>query len=160
MPLGGQHLLAIGRIVVAFNILEENAAQILRILMGKGADDTVTQALADSESFNGLLAKIQLLSRIRLQVHPDLLDDVESWIRRARQVQDDRNRVVHTGWIWWLEEAPDAPTATSYRRSGKKFGGELRDYTPNDLNAIANRIEEVANGMRRLMVRMSQLSLE
>jgi hypothetical protein len=159
MPLNDDHLLAIGRIVVAFNSLEENAAAAVRILIGESTPIDVAQALTDGESFDRLVFKLKVLAPLRLP-NPDLLADIDAWMREAKRVQEARNRVIHTGWIWWLDEAPDSQAATSYRRSARIVGGELREYTPSDLNGIAQSIREVNHQLRGLIRRMSSVRME
>jgi hypothetical protein len=158
MPLNDEHLLAIGRIVVAFNGLEENAAAAVRILIGKRTPISVAQTLTDGESFDRLVFKMKTLAPLRLP--SNLLAELDRCATEAKQVQEARNRVIHSGWIWWHHEAPDDPTATAYRRSARNLGGDLRDYTSTDLNNIARRIEEVNNQLHILMSRMESIPME
>jgi hypothetical protein len=159
MPLNNSHLLAIGRIVVAFNILEETTGAASRILMGEGTPPLVSQALTVGESFDRLLFRTKTLAYLRLP-YPDFLAELEDWIRAAKKVQEDRNRVLHSGWIWWLEKEQAPDVATALRQSARDVIGQTRDHTPRDLHDIADRITDVKEGLRRLMRRMNSLPMK
>jgi hypothetical protein len=155
MPLTDNHILAIGRIVVAFNELEESAEFTLQVLMG-GAPNVVWQVLTVGEPFDRLIFRIAMLTRLRLP-YPDLLEDLEAWMREAKKVQDDRNRIVHTGWTYFPDTEDDV--AVSLKMTSKKPFGDLRDYAPGDLHAIADRIGEVADALDVLRRRMHDLPM-
>jgi len=155
MPLSDDHLRAIGRIVVAFNYLEERAEFTLQVLMGDTPVD-VWQALTVGEPFDRLIFRIGMLTRLRLP-YPDLLKELEAWMREAKKVQDDRNRIVHTGWVRF-EDAED-DVAVSLKMTSKNPFGDLRNYSPRDIHAIADRIGEVADALEILTRRMRDLPM-
>jgi hypothetical protein len=126
IPLNDYHLRARGLIVVRFNELEEEAEFTLQVLMGKGTPAAVWQALTVGESFDRLIFKIGTLARLRLS-DPDFLTDLDEWMREAKEVQEDRNRVVHSGWVHYEDLEPDV--ATAMRMTAKHFHGQSRNYT-------------------------------
>jgi hypothetical protein len=67
--------------------------------------------------------------------------------------------VLHTGWIWFSDEAQDSDVATALRQTMRNSYGEIRDYTPRDLYEIAQRIREVENRLKILIDRMRQLPM-
>jgi hypothetical protein len=158
MPLNNDHLRAIGRIAVTFKGLEDRAGQAVGTLMGEGTPTFVWQAITVGESFDRLLFRIRTLAYYRLP-YPDFLAELEGWIREAKKVQEDRNRVLHSGWIRWLdiEQAPDV--ATSLKQSARDVMGQLQDYTPRDLDGIADRISKVSETLRQLTKRMEALPM-
>jgi hypothetical protein len=158
MPLNNDHLRAIGRIVVEFNGLERNAGQAVMTLIGEGTPTIVSQALVVGESLDRLTFKLRTLVRLRLP-YPDLLADLDDWIREAKKVQEDRNRVLHTGWIWFLDTEQPPDVATALRQTARDIMGQVRDYTPGDLDAIADRIRGVNQDLRRLTRRISAVSI-
>lgn len=159
MPLNDDHLRAIGRIVVAFNILEETAGSAARILIGEGIPVLVSQSLVVGESFDRLVFRIRTLAYLRLP-YPDFLAELEDWIRAAKKVQEERNRVLHSGWIWFLEKEQAPDVATSLKQSARDVVGQTRDYTPRDLHDIAVRITQVKDDLRLLMRRMKALPMK
>jgi hypothetical protein len=158
MPLNENHLREIGRISLTFNLLEQRAQFAVQALMGDGTPVVVWQALTMGESFDRLISRIRTLARIRLR-DPDFLADLEKWMREAKEVQEERNRVLHTGWIWFSDEPQDLDVATALRQTMRNSYGELRDYTPRDLYEIAQRIREVERRLRILTSRMRQLPM-
>jgi hypothetical protein len=158
MPLNEDHLREIGRIAIAFNSLERRAQFAVQALMGDDTPVVVWQALTVGEPFDRLTFRIRTLARIRLP-YPDFLSDLEAWIREAKKVQEERNRVLHTGWISFSEQPQDSDVATALRQTTRNTYGELRDYTPRDLYEIAQRISEVERRLRTLTSRMRQLPM-
>jgi len=158
MPLNDDHLRAIGRIVVTFNYLEESAEFTVQALMGDSTPNIVWQALTVGESFDRLIFKIGVLARLRLP-YPDLLADLERWITEAKKVQEDRNRVLHSGWISWQDQEHAEDVATALRQTSRDIFGQITDYTPRDLHAIADRIAEVEKSLRTLRRRMRDLPM-
>jgi hypothetical protein len=160
MPLNDNHLREIGRIAVAFNILEQTAQSTVQVLMGGDSIPvTVRQEFTIGESFDRLISKMRTLAQLRLP-YPDLLVDLEKWLREAKEVKEDRNRVLHTGWITFFDEPQDADVATALRRTTRNTYGELREYTPYDLNAIARRILDVDKKLIVLTRRMRTLPMK
>ena len=159
MPLNDNHLREIGRIAVAFNSLEEKAQSAVQVLMGESTPLTVREEFTVGESFDRLISKVRSLARIRLP-YPDFLADLEEWTREAKKIQEERNQVLHTGWIVFYEEPQDADVATALRRTMKNTYGELRDYTPQDLYVIAERIQDVGVRLRNLIRRMQNLPMK
>ena len=110
------------------------------------------------ESFDRLIFKIGVLARLRLP-YPDLLADLERWITEAKKVQEDRNRILHSGWIFWQDQEHAEDVATALRQTSRDILGQIRDYTPHDLHAIANRIVEVEKSLRTLTHRIRDLPM-
>jgi hypothetical protein len=158
MPLNENHLREIGRISFTFNNLERRAQFAVQALIGEGVPVVVWQALTIGESFDRLIFRIRTLAKIRLR-DPDFLADLEKWMREAKEVQEERNRLLHTGWLWFPDEPQDSDVATALRQTMRNSYGEVRDYTPRDLYKIAQRIGEVANRLDILTDRMRQLPM-
>jgi hypothetical protein len=160
MPLNDDHLRAIGRIAVTFNHLEQTAGWAVKVFMGgKDLPVIVGDVFTTGESFDRLISKLRTLARFRLP-YPDLLEELEECIRSAKEVQDSRNRVLHSGWIWWKDLVQEADVATALRQSARDVLGNIQDYTPRDLDAIADRIREVDQALERLTARIASVPLK
>src|SRR5262249_31523466 len=91
---------AIGRVVVNFQHLEFTIVGLIWIMAA--ADEEIGQRITAHLMFSKLLDLLTSVFRYRVQT-PTLVKQFESLISRARSVNTDRNRNVHSWWFTNLD---------------------------------------------------------
>ncbi|MBV8415209.1 MAG: hypothetical protein JO251_08365 [Verrucomicrobia bacterium] len=141
----------LGRITVAFNMLEASLRTMLAVLVSP-QDEMLGLALAADMNFLLLIETCRKVSDSRAGNLPRDRADRDPMVVRffgtlwetldqADQLRRERNRLLHSQWF----QVRDAPhPAISYRTSARGDEGlkiQTSNYDESDLSAVATRIE-------------------
>jgi hypothetical protein len=119
-----RRLFLLGGIVDTFAAIELRA-QVL--LAGFALQEIVGEILAADLGFQAITQKLALLSKLPgLERAGDSLAD---WTRRAADVSDRRNRVVHS--FWYLHDLDDPDSGARFKLSARGKPSAVQDVFRN-----------------------------
>jgi hypothetical protein len=124
----------VGRVVVNFQHLEFTVVRLLWIMAAP--DDNIGQCITACVLFSKLLDLLDSVFRYRVQ-HPAILEKFKTLMSRTRDINTDRNRIVHS---WWFTDPDGAePSRLKLSRKGSQ------DTEAIDMNALAVRAANLAD---------------
>lgn len=151
-----ERLKAIGQITLNFSMLQWSISYFIWLLIGNNEVSVEQQTLGETItaqlSFQRLLDLLSSLFRHRT-TNPEVIEELDALLTRASQARDKRNLVIHSYWV----AASSVETiirckTTAKQRQGLKHQSE--QMGAEDLNDIADFIEEVAYDIQRFAIRM------
>ena len=126
------YLLALGKINVAFQRLEEHLGYTAFLLMG--GDRRIAQCVTSECNFDRLVHLISSLFKLRAEqfgeLHPDLAEILKAGLNKANQANVERNQVIHSQWGFDRDfnlviEKIEAKAKRGLRAVQRKAGGLL-----------------------------------
>jgi hypothetical protein len=141
-PVPEAMLTRIGDVVASFALLESGLQRATSALLGSGQriGDVVTVEL----SFRGLRA---LMLSLFLELRGDGagLDALRELMKRAAQVEEERNLIVHS--TWGAGAGGEITRIKSTAKSQLRY--RFQTVTANDLDELAERIKVLAGALHR-----------
>ncbi len=125
---------AIGGVVVNFQHLEFTIVRLIWIMAAP--DDNIGQLITACVMFSKLLDLLTSVFQFRVQTQA-LVDKFQSLISRARSVNADRNRIVHSWWFTNLDGTE--PSRLKFSPKG------TQDASAIDMNSLAVEISNLAD---------------
>jgi len=96
MPISDEHLRALGRVTVNFSLLEFHLGWYVSILLG---EDSGTGQIVNAQlSFKTQIDLLMSLARYKIK-EQIVTEQLEDLIRRAKDIEDRRNQLVHSAWL-------------------------------------------------------------
>ena len=143
-------LAALGLVSANYQVLEKYVEFFVWTLIGQ--EQEIGQVLTSQMSFGRLCDTLCSLFRCRVQ-NLEMIEELESTIKKAAQAEERRNTVIHSSWCGL--ESTDLPIIrfkiTSKRRTGLKH--TYQSMNPDDLREMALFIKEVVEELQGLMVK-------
>ncbi len=123
MPnLPKEHVTDVGRVVVNFQQLEFLIVRLIWIMTS--TDENIGRRITAGVSFGKLLDLLSSVFHYSVQ-EPTMLDEFDQLITRARNVNEGRNRVVHS-W-WFIDFDSGAPSRLKFTARGARTDAENID---------------------------------
>ena len=141
-----QFLMALGLISVNFQCLEKHMEFFAWSLIGE--DQEIGQIVTSQISFNRLCDLIGSLFRYRAR-GSGLVKELDGLIKRASEVVEERDRVIHSSWFGDLESSILRVKITAKSKTGLKHQYEYTD--PDDLLKIGRSIEQVWKDLKEFI---------
>ena len=116
-----------------------------------GPEQLVGQMVTAGMSFSRQLDLLTSLFRYRFS-DASLRKSLESLVKRISELEEKRNRVLHSSW---LLQSSDPSEATRFKITAKRKKGLVHDrevVKPEELDAIAKGFEQVLSELSTFMI--------
>lgn len=135
------YVTAVGRVVVNFQHLEFIIVRLIWIMAA--TDDNIGQRITASVLFSKLLELLSSVFHYSVQ-EPSMVDKFANLMSTARNVNGERNRIVHSWWFTDLDGG--APSRLKFTAKGANT-----DTENIDMNALSVSIIKLADDFSNLI---------
>ena len=147
---------AIGSITVYFSMLEGDIKSLIGLLLlGNVGDQRLSSIFTEELSFKKLLDLLGALFHYRFEGQSEKLEELKKLIRRAVQVEEERNKIIHSSWAAW-----DPGMVTRFKVTAKQKGlrRQFEKMSVADLDQIAEKISVVAMDFTDFNLRLTGIT--
>jgi len=145
-PVKAEAMQAIGLVAARFSLLELTVSALIWNLIE--TPQRVGRLVTGRLSFSQLLTLLQVLNNETVE-DEDYRGRIEKVIRRAREVNDRRNEIIHSLWVFSDETV--SITRLKLAVTAKKFDFQTEDLTAKQLRTFATRIKKLSNDFIQLL---------
>ena len=155
IPVTEKHHIEIGKVSTHFALLESYISNLIIIFLEK--DQRIGQIITSNCSFQRLMDLLSSLAKYKLKDLNDL-SDLEDLMKRANQVEQKRNSIVHS--IYAAGTTSDMITRLKMiAKQDRGFKFSSQDLTAEDIHLIAEEISKVAEDIQQFSIRISKDNL-
>ncbi len=137
------HLKQLGRVTVNFQLMEVYISFFLWALVDS-EDQGKGQILTSKMPFSRICdVALALMKRKFADNHVDVVRRIEQHIKKASQLEQDRNTMLHS--VWAVGTAEDPSTRLKYIISRRKgFEVVVEQVSPGDIQSIADDMKKLS----------------
>lgn len=149
----GPHVEQVGRIAIAFGQIEMWVNSMLMQMMCGNQRFPVAVAAVAGDS---ITTQLDRLNRITPLMLPQLKDEVALWVSSTRDLNNERNAILHAAWAG----NPEEPEVGIAFRLVRKQLRSSNTYTIEELRSVATRMEAAAAEISELYRQYLMLLLD
>ncbi|TAJ09254.1 MAG: hypothetical protein EPO61_06750 [Nitrospirae bacterium] len=140
---------AVGRVVVNFQYLEFTIVQLIWIMTGP--DENIGQRITAGVPFTKLCELLSSIFHYHIK-DSSVVEKFEHLMTQARNVNTDRNRIVHSWWFTDLDGG--APSRLKPKAKGAQYDSENIDA-----DAVSTSISKLASDFEKFIDELYQANL-
>lgn len=144
--------LRIGEFVVSFGKVAYLLEHLLGVLTDEEENVWIKPFFIDDLMVGRVLDKISKTAKVRLHDNQTLLDELKDTIRKIRDIQQNRNKVVHGEWL--IDSTGRCPTKLrNYRLRWENGCWQYLDdkvMTPTKVKSLSTKSKELAVDLKNI----------